>query len=95
LMKRWSGPPPGRAGGFAFAAIGRPLSITAKIELSRPRLIQTRAHAHDASGGVVAEATAKYVPLSADRNREFVKTLLDDPSTLAAADELRRAAAAT
>jgi acyl-coenzyme A thioesterase PaaI-like protein len=76
----------------AVAPIGKPLTITAKIELSRPRLIQTRAHAHDASGGLIAEATAKYVPLSADRNREFVKTLLDDPGTLAAADELRRAA---
>jgi acyl-coenzyme A thioesterase PaaI-like protein len=79
----------------AVAPIGRPLSITAKIDTSRPRLIQTRAHAHDASGGLIAEATAKYVPLSVDRNREFVKTLLDEPATVAAADELRRAAAAT
>jgi len=79
----------------AVAVIGQPLSITAKIDTSRPRLIQTRAHAHDASGGLIAEATAKYVPLSPVRNREFVKTLLDAPTTVAAADELRRAAAVT
>ncbi len=76
----------------AVAVIGRPLSVTARIELSRPRLIQTRAHAHDAAGGLIAEATAKYVPLSVERNREFVQTLLDDPATAAAAGELRRAA---
>ena len=79
----------------AVATIGQPLTITAKIDTSRPRLIQTRAHAHDASGGLVAEATAKYVPVPVQRNREFVKTLLDEPSTVTTADELRRAAVST
>jgi acyl-coenzyme A thioesterase PaaI-like protein len=76
----------------AVAAIGQVLAITAKIDTSRPKLIQTRAMAHDAAGGLIAEATGKYVPLSPERNRAFVKTLLDQPATAPAAAELRHAA---
>ena len=75
----------------AVAAIGQPLSITAKvgIERFRPRLIQTSAESCGTGPGtLVAEATGKYVPLSPERNREFVNTLLDHPSTQTAGDQL-------
>ena len=46
----------------------------------------------DAAGQAVASATGKYVPLPPDRNRAFVATLIDEPSTTDAARLLRAAA---
>ena len=59
---------------------GIPLTVVARVESARPRLVVTSAKVHDAKGALVAEAGAKYVPLPPDRNRAFVATLLDDPA---------------
>lgn len=77
------------------AAVGRPLSVVARVQSGRPRLILTSAEMRNAAGALVAEATGKYVPLSPQRNREFVATILDDPEAAKAVTALREAAAWT
>ena len=65
----------------ALAKIGEPVTVEAKIVSARPRLIQTDGVILDSDGNVLATATAKYVPLPAEKNREFVATLVDEPGT--------------
>lgn len=76
----------------ASAQVGRTLHIEARVDSFRPKLIQTSAEARDPDGAVVAIATGKYVSLPPDRNREFVKTLVDEPATQEAAGTLKAAA---
>jgi uncharacterized protein (TIGR00369 family) len=76
----------------APAAVGRELTIEARVESGRPRLIQTLAETRDAAGEVVASASGKYVPLAPDRNRAFVATLIDEPATWETTRRLRAAA---
>ncbi len=75
------------------ATVGMILTFEAKIDVVRSRIITTTATAVDDRGNVVAEATAKYVPLPPDKNREFVATLVDEPATQTTARSLREAAA--
>ena len=65
----------------ALAKVGEAVVVEAKIVSARPRLIQTDGVIRDADGNVLVTATAKYVPLPAERNREFVATLVDEPGT--------------
>ena len=71
------------------AGVGRPLSVEAAVESNRARLIQTTGLVTDAAGGVVAEATGKYVPVPPERHRHVVGTLVDEPATAPAAARLR------
>jgi acyl-coenzyme A thioesterase PaaI-like protein len=75
--------------------VDQPLICTARVESVRSKLISTAGEAADESGRVVATASGKYVPLPEEQNREFLRTLLDDPATARAADLLRRGAATT
>jgi acyl-coenzyme A thioesterase PaaI-like protein len=77
----------------ASARVGRTLHIEARVDSSRLKLIQTSAEARDPDGNLVATATGKYVPLPPDRNRDFVKTLVDEPATREAARSLQAVAA--
>ena len=77
----------------APAVIGRPVTVVARVLFARPRLLLTNAEVRDAAGALVAEAAGKYVPLTPQRNREFVATILDDPEATTAVHELRQAAA--
>ena len=70
------------------AAVGQPLTITAQIESQRPKLIQTSAKI-TGSGGLLATAGGKYIPVSGDRHEAFVATLIDEPATQDAAAHLR------
>jgi acyl-CoA thioesterase FadM len=76
----------------APAAVGQALTVEARVESARPRLIQAIAEIRDAAGEVIASASGKYVPLPPDRNRAFVATLIDEPATAATARSLRGAA---
>jgi uncharacterized protein (TIGR00369 family) len=76
----------------APAAVGRALVVEARVESARPRLVQTAAEIRDAGGEVIASASGKYVPLPPDRNRAFVATLIDEPTTSVTARPLREAA---
>jgi acyl-coenzyme A thioesterase PaaI-like protein len=72
------------------ATVGHPITITAKIDQARKKLITTTAEVrrtHDNT--LLATATAKYVPLPDDRNRAFINTLVDEPQTHPAAAALK------
>ena len=76
------------------ARVSEALSIEAKVESNRPRLIATTAVVRDASSGeTVATASGKYVPVPPERNRAFVQTLVPHEDTEPAAQVLRSAAA--
>lgn len=70
------------------AVVGGPITITAKVESSRTRLIQTSAEI-TGSQGLLAVATGKYIPLAPDRHAAFVATLVDQPETRETAAALR------
>ncbi len=66
------------------AAVGDHLTVIARVESKRARLIQTTCEVRSANG-LLAEATGKYVPLPIERHSAFVATLIDEPSTKQAA----------
>jgi len=72
-------------------AVGERLSIRAAISSARARLIETDATVHNANGDLLAIGVAKYTPLSPERNREFVQTLVSDSETVQSAAILRQA----
>jgi uncharacterized protein (TIGR00369 family) len=74
------------------ARIGNVVLCRALVESSRSRLIVTWAEALDESGKTIASAGGKYVPMSREENAAFVRTLLDSPTTAAAAELMRRGA---
>jgi acyl-coenzyme A thioesterase PaaI-like protein len=74
------------------ALVGVPLVVEARVEVNRSRIVQTVGFVRDGVGGIIAEATGKYVPLAPDKNREFVQTLIDEPDTMEAGRVLREAA---
>jgi acyl-coenzyme A thioesterase PaaI-like protein len=71
------------------AEIDQPLRCSARVELTRSKLISTTGEALDSAGRIVATATGKYVPLTDAENREFMRTFVSDPSTSAAAEMMR------
>ena len=81
------------------AAVGRALRCVATVESAAskrpglPRLIHATGRIVEVDGGaLVAEATGKYVPVSPERNRQVVATLVDEPPTRQAAAVLKEAA---
>jgi acyl-coenzyme A thioesterase PaaI-like protein len=70
----------------AAAGVEMRLTCQARVESARARLITTTAQATDDSGRLVASAEGKYVPLSKEQNRAFIKTFIDEPATAAAAN---------
>ena len=73
----------------AGAAPGKLLHVVAKVESVRSRLVETIGTITDEDGRVVATGDGKYVPLSDERHREFVKTFVHEPATAEAAALLR------
>jgi acyl-coenzyme A thioesterase PaaI-like protein len=71
--------------------VGEPITIRACISSSRSRLIETEATVRNAAGDLLASGGAKYTPLSAERNREFVATLVVDAATAESAEILTHA----
>lgn len=74
------------------AEVGQSLHVKAKVESHRSRLIQTSATVLDANGDLLATGSGKYVPLSPEQNRAFVKTIVDDAQTEPTTRRLRDAA---
>jgi len=70
--------------------VGMRLTVTAKVENFRPRLIQTTSEVVDESGNILATASGKYVPILAEQHQEFVGTFVQSPSTSQAAEILRK-----
>lgn len=71
------------------AAVGAPLTATARIETARSKLITTTSEIKRADGSLIASASGKYIPLADERNRAFVATLVDAPATAETAAALR------
>lgn len=61
--------------------IGQAVTVEARITAVRSRLIETEGFLRDASGLVLAESTGKYVPVSPDRNRAVIETLVVETGT--------------
>ena len=76
----------------ALATVGKPMVVEAKIVSARPRLIQTDGLIRDGEGNVLVTATAKYVPLPVEKNREFVGTLVDEAGTVETTRAMREGA---
>ena len=72
-----------------LAAGHQSLLITAGVEYSRPRLIETSAKVTNEAGALLAFAQGKYVPMDMDRHREMVATLVEEPATAAALAALK------
>ena len=73
------------------ATVGMPLAIRAGIVSSRSRLIETEAAVTNEAGELLAAGSAKYTPLTPDKNRAFVATLVTDPATTASSQILQEA----
>jgi acyl-coenzyme A thioesterase PaaI-like protein len=71
------------------ATVGVPLLITARVDLKRSKLIAASGEVARSDGIVLAIATAKYIPLSDERNQQFIKTLVHEAHTAQASDALR------
>jgi acyl-coenzyme A thioesterase PaaI-like protein len=69
--------------------VGQTLLFTAKVEFSRPKLIETAARITDTANALIATANGKYVPVAPEQHRRFVMTMLDEPETTAALQILR------
>lgn len=61
--------------------IGQNLNVEAKITSVRSRLIETEGFLRDVAGQVLVEASGKYVPVSPDRNRAVMETLVVETGT--------------
>jgi acyl-coenzyme A thioesterase PaaI-like protein len=73
------------------ASVGVPLTIEAKIETARPRLIQTFGTAQDPDGNLIAESSGKYVPMPPEKHEEVIASFLPNPATDPAASSLASA----
>jgi acyl-coenzyme A thioesterase PaaI-like protein len=73
----------------ASALVGTPLTVTARIEQDRRKLILTSGEVKAPNNVLIATASGKYVPLPDERNRAFVATLVDSPTTAETARALR------
>ena len=72
--------------------VGQKLRVEARVDMHRTRMILTRGKALAEDGSVVVEASGKYMPLSAEENRAFVATLVDEAGTTETARQLKAGA---
>jgi acyl-coenzyme A thioesterase PaaI-like protein len=74
------------------ATVGEKLHLEARVELSRPKIVQAAATIRTPDQGIVAAASGKYVPMSPLDHERVIASIVDDASTRAAANMLKRAA---
>src|SRR5215211_2109468 len=74
----------------AAASVGSKLTVEARVEYSRPKLIQVAATVRTPSGGVIAAGEGKYIPMTPDQSERMMRTLIPDPATEAAMAVLTR-----
>jgi acyl-coenzyme A thioesterase PaaI-like protein len=63
------------------ATVGAKLMVEARVEFSRPKLIQAAATVRTPSGGVIAAGEGKYIPMAQDQSERMMRTLILDPTT--------------
>ena len=66
------------------ATVGAKLTVEARVEYSRPKLIQVAATVRTPSGGVIAAGEGKYIPMAPDQSERMMRTLIPEPATQAA-----------
>jgi len=67
--------------------------VEASVEISRPRLVEATAKLFDFGGRLIATASGKYLPVSAEEHAQFIKTFVVEPGTAVAAAALGLSAA--
>ena len=67
------------------AEVGEALHLEARVEFSRPKLVQTMATIRTREGSVVAAGEGKYVPMPLENSQKVTATFIDHESTRAAA----------
>ena len=70
------------------ATVGQVLVVTALVTRNRSRVVETECEIAAKNGGVVATALGKYVPLGPDETTVFLRTLVAEPHTQSAIDQL-------
>lgn len=70
------------------AIVGEAVTIEAKVESARSRLIATTAEARSFRGDLLATAAGKYVPMPPSEHQKFTATFVDTPQTRLAAEAL-------
>jgi acyl-coenzyme A thioesterase PaaI-like protein len=70
------------------ATVGDPLTIVARVETNRPRLVTTTAEILGANGDTLASGSGKYVPMPPDQSRTMFQTMIREPATTRAYDWL-------
>lgn len=70
------------------APIGAPLQVRAEVTADRGRLWDTRGEIRDEAGAVIARATGKYFPLSAEETQSIIDYLTTDGRRATLADLL-------
>jgi uncharacterized protein (TIGR00369 family) len=70
-------------------APGETLSIEAKVSSARSRLVVAEGSISNAARRMIATSTGKFTPISTERNRDFLATLVENDRTRAASVYLR------
>jgi acyl-coenzyme A thioesterase PaaI-like protein len=70
--------------------VDQTIHVTTNIIRWHSRLVETDCKLTSTAGDLIATGTAKYVPQETDETAEFLRTLLDNPDTDAAAEFLRK-----
>jgi acyl-coenzyme A thioesterase PaaI-like protein len=73
------------------AGVGDTLTVAARVDSKRSRLITTVGEVLRHDGVVLAEASGKYVPVTPEPHVEFMRTFVEEASTQDAARSLRPA----
>ncbi len=71
-------------------AVNQTLNVVARQIRIHPRLVEIECRVDGPAGELVAAGTAKYIPLSLDETADFLRTLVDEPATAAAATILNK-----
>lgn len=72
------------------ARVGELLHMEAKVELSRPKLVQTVATLRTPDHNIVATAGGKYVPMPIEKHEAVVRSFLENPATQHSAAHFRK-----
>ena len=70
------------------AQIGEPLHLEARVEFSRPKLVQTMATIRSPDHNVVATGEGKYILMANEDSQRVMRGFIDSESTRAAANIL-------
>ncbi len=70
-------------------AVGQRLEISAEVEFSRPKLVETAAKVFDGAGVLIATASGKYMPMSREQHQAVMGTFVEEAATARAAGILR------